>query len=62
MLDYLFHEEFLWQRTNHSVSLIKQFCIELIKQKLCDNENMCETSFTLELLECIHNIILILYF
>lgn len=51
--DFLFKEEFLWEREMKSVELIKQFSVEMILEKIGRDFNSEEVgNFTIDFLEC----------
>jgi hypothetical protein len=54
VLDYLFKEEFLWDRNNKSASDIKEFCCYLIREHVLEDGELCEgiNRFSFDFLEC----------
>lgn len=51
--DFLFKEEFLWERSMKSVDLIKQFSVEMIHEKIVKDGNLEKVgNFSIDFLEC----------
>ena len=65
ILDFLLEEEFLWERTNNSVPVIKQFCVNFITEKIFSKNKEEKyvlqqgiNHFTIDFLECKNYLIL----